>query len=416
MQQEPLRVMQIVANLQIGGGQEVVRTLVENLAECGCVPIVCAFEDGPLRKDIEQLGIAVEILPDKSHSIVKPHLFMAEMLRIRRTLIELIDKHKIDVVQTQLLRVMDLLVLTLKLNRRVLVFWTFQNVLFTLRADHLQRHKWLLGAKRAAYRTLYRAASRWVNGFIAVSNDVKSALLTHFGPIADKISVIYNSVDARRYQLEVDKAHVVRELGLPSDALVVAVVATFKLQKGHRYLIEALPAVITQFPKVHLLFIGDGEQRDALQTQVERNCVDKHVHFMGFRQDIPQLLAASNFFVLPSLWEGLPMALIEAMASGLPVIATAVSGSKQVVVDGESGLLVAPGNATQLEQALVRLLSNPELAQALGRAAQARVATRFGAKKQAEEHIALFLRELEKDSQVKGTAQSAGRRQIHDTV
>ncbi len=415
MQQEPLRVMQVVYDLKIGGGQEVVRTLVENLAEAGCVPVVCSFEDGPLRKEIERLGIPVEILPDKRHSVLALPLFIAEMWRTRQALIDLVDRYEIEVIQTQLLRVMDLLVPTLKASRRVLVFWTFQNALFTLRADHLARHKWLLGAKRAGYHLLYRLASRWVDGFIAVSDDVRSALLAYFGPVDEKISVIYNSVDVRRYQRSVDKQAIRHALGLPQDAAVMAVVATFKRQKGHPYLIEALPPVITRFPNLHVLFIGDGEERETLKAQVAAAGVDAHVHFLGFRQDIPDLLAASDFFVLPSLWEGLPMALIEAMASGLPVIATAVSGSKQVVVDGESGLLVAPGKADELTEAILRLMSDPGLAQRLAQAAPARVAARFGARKQADDHIALYTRERQKIARVDKEQQDAPRRRLHET-
>lgn len=416
MQQKPLRVMQVVLDLKIGGGQEVVRTLVQNLAENNCVPVVCSFEDGPLRAEIERLGIAVEILPERRHSILALPFFIAEMVALRRNLLALIDKHEIAIVQTQLLRVMDLLVLTLKFSRPLLVFWTVQNALFTLRADHLQRHKWLLKAKQIAYQWLYRLAARWVDGIIAVSDDVRTAILEYFGPIDEKVSVLYNSVDVRRYQVEVDRAAMLRALALPADATVISVVATFKLQKGQRYLLDALPNVIARFPNVHLLLIGDGEQRGALMQQTSDLGLTQHVHFLGLRQDIPALLAASDFFVLPSLWEGLPMALIEAMASGLPVIATAVSGSSQVVVDGESGLLVAPGNAAELETALVKLLSNPDLAQRLGRAAHARVAHRFGAKKQAEDHIALYTRELQKHVQAHAPGERAQRRRLHDTV
>jgi glycosyltransferase involved in cell wall biosynthesis len=188
---------------------------------------------------------------------------------------------------------------------------------------------------------LYRFAWRWVDGIVAVSDDVQRSILSYFGPVADKITVIYNSVDVRRYQRKVDKMGCIQGIALPAGAYVVSVVATFKPQKGHTYLLNALPAVIANFPKVHVLLIGDGEQRDSLLAQVRDLHIEHHVHFLGFRQDIPDLLAASNCFVLPSLWEGLPMALIEAMASGLPVIATKVSGSKQVVIDAESGLLVA---------------------------------------------------------------------------
>ena len=393
MQNEPLNVMQVVRNLQIGGGQEVVRTLAENLAESGCRPVVCTFEDGPLRQDIERLGIPVEVLPGRRYSVVAFPLFIAEMVRIRRDLARVVTTYRVDVIQTHLLRVLDFVILTLRYRRDLLVFWTFQNAYFTLREDHLTRYKWSLRPKQFAYRMLYRLAARWVDGFIAVSEDVKTALMKTFDIPPDKITVICNSVDVRRYQRPVDRAGVRRELGLAESARVVTVVATFKEQKGHRYLIEAAPAVISQYPELHILFIGDGELREEWQLRARDAGADGHIHFLGFRQDIPELLAASDCFVLPSLWEGLPMALVEAMASGLPIIATEVSGSKQAMVHGETGLLVAPGDAAQLEEAMVRMLSRPDQARAMGIAAQKRVEAHFGARKQAEDHMALYHRE-----------------------
>jgi glycosyltransferase involved in cell wall biosynthesis len=118
------------------------------------------------------------------------------------------------------------------------------------------------------------------------------------------------------------------------------------------------------------------------------------VHFLGNRNDIPQLLAASDFFILPSLWEGLPMALIEAMASGLPIIATRVSGTNQVMVHGETGLLVAPGNSEELAHAIRKLLLDPLMAFRMGKIARRRVEVYFGAQKQAQEHLDLFISEL----------------------
>jgi glycosyltransferase involved in cell wall biosynthesis len=393
MQNKPLNVMQVVRNLEIGGGQEVVRTLAENLSENGCRPVVCTFKDGPLRQDIEGLGIPVEVLPGRGHSVVAFPLFIADLVRIRRDLAQVAKTYRVDVVQTHLLRVLDFVILTLRSKRDLLVFWTFQNAYFTLREDHLTRHKWLLGPKRFAYRVLYRLAARWVDGFIAVSEDVKTALQEAFGIPPDKITVICNSVDVRRYQQPVDRARVRRELGLAESARVMIVVATFKEQKGHRYLVEAAPPVIAEYPDLHILFVGDGELREELQLQVREAGVEGHIHFLGFRQDIPELLAASDCFVLPSLWEGLPMALVEAMATGLPIIATEVSGSKQAMINGETGLLVGPGDVAQLEEAMVRLLSQPDQARAMGSAAQRRVESNFGASKQAEEHIALYHRQ-----------------------
>ncbi len=412
MADEPLRVMHVISNLEIGGGQEVVRTLVENLAEIGCAPVVCAFVDGPLRQDIERLGIPVEILPDRRYSVIALPLFVAEMLRTRRALLGLTDKYRIQVVQTHLLRIMDLLVLTLKLSRRVRVFWTFHNAYLTLRRDHLPRFAWLRGPKQAAHRALYRLAAHWVDGFIAISDGVRTGIQQTYGPIPDnKIAVIANSVDIRRYTRVKDQSGIRAELGLPPDARIAAVVATFKRQKGHRYLIDAAPAVIARFPNLHILFVGDGELRDELAAQaVERGLGDR-IHFLGLRQDVPDLLAAGDCFVLPSLWEGLPMALIEAMAAGLPVIATAVSGSSEVIVDGESGLLIPPADVAALEQAMIRLLADPALAAALGQAARQRVDARYGARKQAQEHLDLYRTNLDKHGRVRPNTHTAAEAQ-----
>ncbi len=390
MQNGRLGVMQVVSNLNIGGAQEVVRTLAEHLAAAGCNPVVCAFQDGPLRQEIERLGIPVEILPARRYGVVALPLFVTELFQMRQALVRLVKKHRVNVIQTHLLRSLDFLVLTLRFQSDLRVFWTVQNARFTLREDHLARHKWLLRPKQWAYRLLYRASARWVNRFIAVSDEVKTALVAELGPLQDKIAVICNSVDVERYRQTVDRAAIRRQLGLAEDAHLMAVVATFKRQKGHGYLVEAAAGVIPQAPNFHLLFVGDGELREELQTQTRRLGLEKHIHFLGLRSDVPALLAASDYFVLPSLWEGLSMALVEAMASGLPIIATAVSGTTQVMIPGETGLLVPPGDVDGLKQAILRLLADPARARAMGAAARQHVAAQFGAEKQAADHIALY--------------------------
>lgn len=399
MQKSMFNVMQVVSNLEIGGAQEVVRTLAENLATAGCQTVVCAFKDGPLRQEIERLGIPVAILPERQSSIVAFPAFVREMWQLRRLLLELVDQYDIDVIQTHLLRSLDFLVLSLRFSRDLLIFWTFQNANFDLRPDHLSRHAWLLKPKRLSHHLLYRLGGRWVNRLIAVSEDVKTSILQTMGGIpAEKISVIFNSVDMDRYPKAIDKTAVRAQLGLADTDQVMAVVATFKRQKGHRYLIEATAEVVTHFPALHILFIGDGELRDELQAQTQTLHMEKHIHFLGTRQDVPDLLAASDYFVLPSLWEGLSMALVEALASGLPVIATAVSGTNQVMISGETGLLVPPEDAASLAAAMRQMLSDPVGAAAMGQRGQERVRRYFSARKQARDHITLFEEELQQSS------------------
>lgn len=390
-----LCVMQVISNLEIGGAQEVVRTLAENLDQAGCNSVVVTFKDGALRAEIERLGIPVEILPAREHGITALPGFLLDLLRIRRALLGLLEKYSVDIVQTHLLRSLDFLVLSLRWQARVLIFWTFHNARFELREEHLARHKWLFKPKRWGYHTLYSLGARGVNRLIAVSEEVQASIMHSMPAIPQqKIIAISNSVDVRRYGKRQERASLRRELGLEPFDQVAVVVATFKEQKGHRFLLEALLEVVEPFPHLKVLLAGDGELRTALQTQTRELRLENQVLFLGNRGDIPALLAASDLFILPSLWEGLPMALIEAMASGLPVIATQVSGTSQVMVHGETGLLVKPGDSAALAQAIQQLLSDPGLAAQMGQAARRRVELHFGARKQAREHLDLFISEF----------------------
>jgi glycosyltransferase involved in cell wall biosynthesis len=389
-----LHVLQVIANLDIGGAQAVVRTLSEGLVETGCPTVVCSFKDGPLRPQIEELGIPVEVLPQRRYSILAFPLYVREMLAIRRALVRLVEKYEVDVIQTHLLRSLDFLVATLRFGtQRPLIFWTVHNFNFALRPEHLPRFRWLAGPKQAAHSWLYRRMARWVNGFIAISNDVELAILKTIGPVRERIAIISNGVDIRRYQVAVDRSAIRRALGFEEEETLYTVVGTLKEQKGHRYLIEAVAPLIQRTRQLHLLVVGDGELRDSLKAQVHAAGIERNVHFLGNRSDVPTILAASDVFVLPSLWEGLPMALIEAMASGLPVIATLVSGSQQVVEHNQSGILVPPGEVAALRQAMEALLSDPERAKLLGKAAQRRIEETYSARRQAEEHLILYRRE-----------------------
>jgi glycosyltransferase involved in cell wall biosynthesis len=389
------RVLQVISNLDVGGAQEVVRTLAEQWRLAGCESAVATLRDGPLRPAIEATGTPVFVLPGRRHGVVALPGFAAEMKRLRDELLSLVRSQGIDVVQTHLLRSLDFLVASLKASAPVQVYWTFHNANFDLRADHLSRHRWLLGPKRRAHHALYQLCARRVDGLIAVAPDVKTSILAAMPGIpAEQIAVIPNGVDTRRYRQTVDRAALRRSLGLDERARLIAVVATLKEQKGHHILLDAAASVVHRYPEAHFLLIGDGELRPALVSRIGALGLEEHVHLLGTRHDVPNLLAASDLFALPSLWEGLAMALVEAMASGLPVVATDVSGTRQVMIDGATGLLVPPADAERLAAALVVLLEDPARAREMGVAGRNRVESQFSASRQAADHLALFHREL----------------------
>ncbi|MFP4057410.1 MAG: glycosyltransferase family 4 protein [Candidatus Brocadiia bacterium] len=166
------------------------------------------------------------------------------------------------------------------------------------------------------------------------------------------------------------------ELGL-GDAPVLIVTSRLHPAKGHVHLLDALALLREQLGGVRLLAVGDGGERPALEERAERLGLGHSVLFTGFRTDVVDLLRAADLFVLPSLLEGMPNTALEAMAVGLPVVASAVDGVPEVVVDGETGLLVSPGDPHLLRDTIGRLLTEPQLAARMGRAGRERVRRHF---------------------------------------
>jgi glycosyltransferase involved in cell wall biosynthesis len=388
MQDRKINVMHIIGDLDRAGAQEVVRTLVEYLSGDSCTPFVCTLRDGPLRQDIEELGVVVDVLGARRYPVAALPWFLADMIRIRRQLAGRIRKYNVDIIQTHLLGILDFLTLTLRLGTGLrAVLWTMHNI------DFLPKQKqqdWILRFKRFVHRLLYRLAASQISAFIAVSDEVGKSVIHELGPIQDKVVVISNGVDVKRYERPGDKTELCRQLGHSNDSYLAGVVGRLTAQKGHRYLIDAASVVIGRYPNAHFLLVGEGELQDDLQAQVRKLGLVNNVHFLGNRDDVPSLLASVDLFVLPSLWEGLAMALLEAMAVGKPVVATTVSGTSQAMISGQTGLLVPPGESQALAEAIIQLISDPTLAQAMGQAAKHHVTLNYSAQKQADEHLSLY--------------------------
>lgn len=238
---------------------------------------------------------------------------------------------------------------------------------------------WLLWLDR------WVANSFLVDKMVSVSEGTRQFSIDVQGIKPEKLITIHNSIDLDRFSplaIRTTSAPPLRQvLEAPLNAPVVTVVARLHAQKGHRFLIAAMPAIHEKFPDTHFLFVGEGELRQDLVNQVTQLGLEKTVHFLGMRQDIPELLALSDVFVLPSLWEGLPNSVLEAMAMGTPVIATNVDGCPEVIRNGETGLLVPPEDPEALAQAICRLLGDPDMRQTLAQAAQHWVIANFSEEK-----------------------------------
>jgi len=208
-----------------------------------------------------------------------------------------------------------------------------------------------------------------VDKMVAVSEATRQFSINHERIKPEKIVTIHNSIDLDRFFTVTKKSEPLirlrNELALPDSAFVVLVVARLHTQKGHTFLIKAIFSILRRFSETHFVFVGEGELRQSLEDQARAAGVENVVHFIGTRQDIPDLLALSDIFVLPSLWEGMPNSVLEAMAMGTPVVATNVDGTPEVINDFKTGLLVPPENSKALAEAIVTLLEKPELRQQL---------------------------------------------------
>jgi glycosyltransferase involved in cell wall biosynthesis len=182
------------------------------------------------------------------------------------------------------------------------------------------------------------------------------------------------------------------DLGSQTPSPTIGMIARLAPQKGHTVLLEALPAVVARFPGLRVELVGHEHltSRAELEARAARLGLSERVHFAGFRDDLPALLARWDLLVLPSLWEGFGLVLLEAMAAGRPVVASRVGPIPEVVVHGETGLLVPPGQPAALAAALLELLEHPDLAARLGEAGQRRAAERFGLDRMVAETEALY--------------------------
>jgi glycosyltransferase involved in cell wall biosynthesis len=197
---------------------------------------------------------------------------------------------------------------------------------------------------------------------------------------AERVSVIPNAIDTRQFQRRYDVTAARQLLGLPTDGrVVIGAVGRLHEQKGYKYLLEAAAVLRReQGPESFIITIaGEGPLGDALRAQAKQLDVTHCVRFLGFCKDVQPVLDASDIFVLPSMYEALPFALLEAMAAGLPAVGTTVAGVPEVIVPGETGLLVPPADVPALTNALRQLMTSPAARAAMGRAARQRVVALF---------------------------------------
>ncbi|MBD1399350.1 glycosyltransferase family 4 protein [Pelovirga terrestris] len=251
-------------------------------------------------------------------------------------------------------------------------------------------HGWCTGGFKIK---LYKYLDKFLFGFadrvVVVSNGMASGLNKRWIG-KNKIYTIYNAVDPNEYALTDSTSNIREQYGICSSAPLIGVVGRFSHEKGHCYFVEALPQIIKKIPGLKVLFIGDGPLQEEIQQQVDQSGLKSHVIFTGYQSNVQNFYREIDLLVLPSLSEGMPNVALEAMLFGKPVVATRVGGVPEVVVDGETGILVDSQNAEQLSAAVIRLFKHPEMLRDFGVSGRERVLSEFNPEERVKKIAALY--------------------------
>lgn len=219
------------------------------------------------------------------------------------------------------------------------------------------------------YETMLRFAAHNMDGvMIAVSESVKEYLLD-IGIKSERIALIHNSIQWDEQSIQSRDPSVRESLGWGKDCFVVLVVGRLEPEKGQGYLLDALASVVHERPRIRCLFVGDGQDRNKLESQVKQLQLEKFVHFAGFQKEVKNFLSIGDVFCMPSLSEGLPYALLEACTYRLPLLVTKVGDLAKLLFDGKTAVLVPPGNSKALADGLVWFCDHPDERSRLGNAA-----------------------------------------------
>lgn len=374
---KPIRLLHVVDDLGRGGMQRWLTILVEGLARRGYEQRVCCLNEAvhaEVVADLERADVSVTI-------IGRPALFaLVGFIKLLRA----IKSWQPDIVQT-ILPFSDML------GRPLARLAGAKVIVSSLQSRNAHLPRWQF--------PLIRLSAWLADKVIAVGRQVIPFAVEHEGVLPERAIYIANSIPVDKRDRKTAARAWRLQLDIPDTTKVIGMVGRLSPKKAHCDLLAAYARIATAHPDTVLVLIGDGPLRRRLEKQVAQLQLSERVIFLGDRNDVSDLLAGMDLFVHPTLSEGMPHAVMEAMAAGLPVIASGVDGVLDLIVDGEHGWLVLPSAPEELAQKMDFALHNPERGARLGVAAARRIATEFTPEKMIAAYDAVY-RELVEKSQV----------------
>ena len=367
-----MNILYLTNHLNIGGISSYVLTLATGMKERGH-NVYIASSGGQLLPRFSSLGIIYIPLPIKTKSEVSYKVFISKFKLARY-----IKEKNIEIIHANT-RVTQVLSFLIQRTSGIPYVSTCHGFF-----------------KKRLFRRIFPC---WGNKVIAISESVKEHLIRDFKVKEEDIRVIHSGIDVDRFRDERRETREQRKkaLGLGEGPLI-GMIARLSEEKGHTYLIKAMPEVISRIPQAKLLIVGEGRMRRQLVNLTQEMGLEKSVFFLPSLMYTQEVLSCMDLFVLPSLKEGLGLALMEAMACGLAVIGSDVGGIKSLIQDRYNGLLVKAADSRELSDAILELLQNPDQAKSLGNNARIFINQNFPKEKMLSETEKVYLECLNANS------------------
>ncbi len=367
-----IKVCHLISGDLWAGAEVQAHTMIKSLSQCADLDIrAIVLNEGKLSRKLGELGIRVDVIDETQHSFFS----------IRRKLLDLLESADVDIIHSHRTKEN---VLAGFLKKRGLTKKLVQTV-HGLGEPFKGWKRLKAGITSSLNKTYTR---RYFDSIHVVSNDIKNSLEKKLG--AKIIVVIHNVVDEELLDANPDRSKIRKELGIDESVMVLGTAGRMVPVKGYDMLIKAAGRIVLNNPRVVFLLAGDGPLKGELETMVEDLGLAENIKFVGFRDDMVDFLGALDIFIMTSYHEGIPVVLLEAMALGRPVVATAVGGILEVIEDGKSGVFVIPSDHLEFARACRKLMEDSDLREGLGQGAKTRIKSSFSSSAQKEKMHNLY--------------------------
>lgn len=337
MDQKKIKILYLFVSLNYGGAETALFRNLKGLDRDVYEPCVVSIEKkGAVGEEIERLGVEVIYLNDKAR-LFSPALMM--------NVLKILKERKPDILQASLFYAN---------------FYGRMAAIFSRpKAVIIEEHS-MYTEKKFYHVLIDKLLSIFTDKIIVCSRSVLDFTISQEKIGKDKFFLIYNAVDSKRFDIPASRAELRKKYGFSQNDFIVGTVGMVIPKKGHRFLIEAASSLKSSIPPLKVLIVGDGEERCALEKLVRSEGLSGRVVFTGERRDVPELMKTMDIFVLPSLQEGFPITILEAMYTGLPVVASDISGIPEIIEDGANGSLIPPSDVDSLKENIAALYKDAD--------------------------------------------------------